>query len=431
MAFNGSGTFNLASGNPVVTNTTISSTVQNNTLSDIATGLSNCVTRDGQSPATANLPMGSHKITGLLDGTSASDAASLSQVQSSVVALIGSISGADTITGTLSPALTAYAAGQAFRFVSVGSNTGAVTLNINSLGAKSITKLGTTALAANDIPSGAVVEVVYDGTQFQLVGLASSHATLADNATNSTNATNATTATNLASGSAGTLPYQSASGTTAMLAAGTSGNVLLSGGAGSPTWSATTGTGSVVKADSPTLTGTLTAATVNGTTMQQGGVAIPRMVLSTAQNTTSGTAIDFTGIPSWVKRVTVIFNSVSTNGTGAGFLVQIGSGSVTTSGYTSVGNGYNQTNSTAGFTSSAGFVIFTNLNANAMFATLSINLVSGSTYVSSHAGTNNSSTVMAGGGGVTLSGVLDRVRVTTTNGTDVFDLGSVNILYEG
>lgn len=91
-------------------------------------------------------------------------------IQSSASQLIGSIAGTDTITGSLTPALTAYATGQTFRFISAGANTGAVTININGLGAKSITKLGATALAANDIPSGAVVEVVYAGTQFQLVG---------------------------------------------------------------------------------------------------------------------------------------------------------------------------------------------------------------------------------------------------------------------
>lgn len=81
MSFNGSGTFNLTAGNPVVTGTTISSTWANNTLSDIATGLSNCVTRDGQSPATANLPMGGFKVTGLASGTSTGDSVRWDQVQ--------------------------------------------------------------------------------------------------------------------------------------------------------------------------------------------------------------------------------------------------------------------------------------------------------------------------------------------------------------
>lgn len=74
MPFNGSGTYSLPSGNPVVTNTPISSTVHNATTSDIATALTNCVTRDGQSPPTAPLPMGNQKITGLAKGTVAGDA---------------------------------------------------------------------------------------------------------------------------------------------------------------------------------------------------------------------------------------------------------------------------------------------------------------------------------------------------------------------
>lgn len=69
MPFNGSGTFNLPAGNPVVVNTTIDAAVHNNTNNEIATALSNCVTRDGQSPPTASLPMGGFKLTGLGAGS--------------------------------------------------------------------------------------------------------------------------------------------------------------------------------------------------------------------------------------------------------------------------------------------------------------------------------------------------------------------------
>jgi hypothetical protein len=62
----------------------------------------------------------------------------------------------------------AYAAGQSFWFVSAGANTGAVTINVNGLGAKAITKNGTVPLVAGDIPAAVVVGIVYDGTQFQL-----------------------------------------------------------------------------------------------------------------------------------------------------------------------------------------------------------------------------------------------------------------------
>ena len=174
MSFNGSGTFVInTAGQPVVSGTVISSTAFNALTADLATGLSTCITKDGQTTPTANIPMGSNKITGLAVGADATDAATVSQVQSTVVKLIASVSGTDTITGSLTPSLAAYAAGQMFYFVAAGDNTGAVTLNINSLGAKNVTKNGTTALVAGDIKSGQTVAVIYDGTRFQVVSTSS------------------------------------------------------------------------------------------------------------------------------------------------------------------------------------------------------------------------------------------------------------------
>ena len=179
MSFNGSGTFVInTAGQPVVSGTVISSTAFNALTADLATGLSTCITKDGQTTPTANIPMGNNKITGLAVGTAATDAATLSQVQSTVAKLLASVSGTDTITAVASPTLAAYAAGQMFYFVAAGANTGAVTLNINSLGAKSVTRDGTTALASGDIQSGEVCVVVYDGTQFQLVNGASQSASI-------------------------------------------------------------------------------------------------------------------------------------------------------------------------------------------------------------------------------------------------------------
>jgi hypothetical protein len=113
--------------------------------------------------------MGNNKITGLAPGTSGTDAANLSQVQSSAAKLLQSVTGTDTITAAMVPALTSYSAGQMFYFVAAGDNTGAVTINIDSLGAKAVTRDGSVALAAGDIKSGEVVVVVYDGTRFQVV----------------------------------------------------------------------------------------------------------------------------------------------------------------------------------------------------------------------------------------------------------------------
>jgi hypothetical protein len=170
MSFNGSGSFLInTAGQPVVSGTVISSTAFNALTADLATGLSTCITKDGQTTVTANIPMANYKFTGLGVGSGAADSANLSQVQSTVVKLLASVSGTDTITAVGSPTVAAYAAGQMFYFVAAGDNTGAVTINIDSLGAKAVTRDGSVALAAGDIKSGEVVVVVYDGTRFQVV----------------------------------------------------------------------------------------------------------------------------------------------------------------------------------------------------------------------------------------------------------------------
>jgi hypothetical protein len=170
MAFNGSGTFLInTAGQPVVSGTVISSTAFNALTADLATGLSTAITKDGQTTVTANIPMSTYKFTGLGVGSAAGDSANLSQVQSTVTKLLTSVSGADTITAVGAPVVAAYAAGQMFYFVATGDNTGAVTLNIDALGAKAVTRDGSVALAAGDIKSGEVVVVVYDGTRFQVV----------------------------------------------------------------------------------------------------------------------------------------------------------------------------------------------------------------------------------------------------------------------
>lgn len=169
MAYNGSGTFTLYSpGNPVVTGTTISSTWANNTLTDIATGLSTALTKDGQTTPTANIPMGGFRLTGLAAATALTDAIRYDQVQNSSPTYLTSPAGTDTITATAPNSLAAYAAGQVFRFIPANTNTGAATININSIGAKAITKNGATALAAGDLVATKFAEIVYDGTQFQL-----------------------------------------------------------------------------------------------------------------------------------------------------------------------------------------------------------------------------------------------------------------------
>ena len=170
MSYNGSGTFNINSaGQPVVSGTVISSTAFNSLTADLATGLSTALTKDGQTTPTANISLGTYKITNLGVGTAATDAARVSQLQNFSVSTLITVAGTDTITGTVSPSLTAYTAGQIFSFVVGTTNTGAVTLNIDGLGAKAVTRTGAIALVAGGMVTGQVALVEYDGTRFQLL----------------------------------------------------------------------------------------------------------------------------------------------------------------------------------------------------------------------------------------------------------------------
>ena len=173
---------------------------------------------------------------------------------------------------------------------------------------------------------------------------------------------------------------------------------------------------------------TFPASQTPSMTAYQGGV----LTSGTAVASTSGTSIDFTGIPSWVKRITVMFNGVSTSGTSYK-LVQIGSGSVTTSGYVSAGGVISGNIGFGVQSSTAGFIISSSDAADNLYGSVVINLVTGNTYgaygtLGDVTGTYvNAYTVS---GGIALGGTLDRVRITTVNGTDTFDAGSINILYE-
>ena len=169
MARNGAGTYTLPAGNPVTTGTTISSTWANNTLNDIASGLTTSLAYDGQTAPVANLPMATYAHTNVGNATVRTMYAAAGQVQDGTFQFLTSVAGTNTVTGIAALSMSALAAGQTFRFVAAATNTSAVTLNINSIGAKAITKNGATALTANDIVANAVVEVIYDGTQFQLV----------------------------------------------------------------------------------------------------------------------------------------------------------------------------------------------------------------------------------------------------------------------
>jgi hypothetical protein len=212
-----------------------------------------------------------------------------------------------------------------------------------------------------------------------------------------------------------------------VVAGDTSGSVTLAAPAvsGTTTLTLPTTSGTVLTtATSQTLTSPVFAGTPTGV-----GV----LTADTAQATTSGTFKDFTGIPSWVKRITVMFNGFSTNGSSFP-QIQLGdSGGIETTSYlcgsSIILNSVGSANYTAGFTIGGsagnwtssrvaqGAITITNISANNWVA---FGVLSGS----------DAAYTLLLGGSKTLSDVLTQIRITTVNGTDTFDAGSVNILYE-
>lgn len=162
MARDGSGNYSLPAGNPVTTGTTISSTVHNNTLSDIATALTASLAKDGQTTPTADLPMGTQKHTNVGSASARNHYAAASQVQDNSFSVAGSVSGTNTVVGTLTPAITSYAAGMCVVVEPAGNNTGATTLNLNGLGALDVQKFDGDALVADDLVAGIPAFLVLD-----------------------------------------------------------------------------------------------------------------------------------------------------------------------------------------------------------------------------------------------------------------------------
>jgi hypothetical protein len=230
-----------------------------------------------------------------------------------------------------------------------------------------------------------------------------------------------------------TLAPAAVAGTNTITFPASTGTVLVtSGGAASFSNIVLNGSssGSTTLQPSATASGTVTLPAGTGTAAVQG--VSTNIVSGTAQASTSGTAITFTGIPSWAKRITVMLSGVSTSST-SNVQIQIGSGSATISGYKAAATTANNSNVT-GFTAyTSGFGIDSGSPqaTTVRYGVMTIVNLSGNTWCAAYNGwlevLNFAATAS---GAITLSGVLDRVILTTINGTDTFDAGSINILYE-
>lgn len=156
------------------------------------------------------------------------------------------------------------------------------------------------------------------------------------------------------------------------------------------------------------------------------------LVSGTAIATTSGTSHDFTGIPSWVKRITVMIAGLSTNGTDIP-IIQLGdSGGIETSGYLSAYSVFAAA-AAASVNSTTGFVIPSGAPyaGATLHGTITLNLLDTNTWTCAGI-IAQSDTTRSGvtSGSKALTGTLDRIRLTTILGTDTFDAGSINIIYE-
>lgn len=434
MPFNGAGVYSPPGADfPAVAGTLIQSTKFNNIINDIATALSLAILKDGQQVVTANIPMAGFVFTGMGTGVAArTRSARIGDIQDGDILVLGTVAGTNTITASLSPAITAYTAGMRVFLLPANAVTGAATLNINSVGAIAIKKrVGGSIVAnvANDMVAGGCgYWLTYDvtGSDCWLMDdqpISSKGADVASagtlDLTNTTGnvvdvtGTTTITAITLPEGQRRTLRF--------------TGILTLTNGASLVLPSAA----SIVTAagDMCDVIGYAAGVVRVPVYSRLDGVALVGNVRASA-NTTSGTSVDITLAMTGVNSFVVTLAGVSTNGTSA-FLFQLGdAGGIETTVYTSIA----QLSSATFLTATNGFVLAT--------AAVAANTYSGRFEFTRHATATNlwimsgalirddvAVTIYDSVGFKALSEELTTLRLTTAGGANTFDAGSMNVLY--
>ena len=345
---------------------------------------------------------------------------------------------ADAITGTLAPAIASYTAGLRVTTTPAGANTvTGPTLKLNSLGTKTIKKRDSggakVALVAGEYNASGPFDFEYDGTDFILLNPSTWPTNVRGSDIASASTINLTTATGDIVDVTGTTSI-----TAITLADGlerqvrfagaltlTNGaSLILPGGANITT---AAGDVAVFRGYAAGVVRCVAYTKANG----QAVVGAGGITLGTPVATTSGTSIDFTGIPAGTKRIAINFSGVSTSGT-SNPIIQIGdSGGIENTGY--LGTGVHISGGTGETAYTAGFGIRSAVTTQVLHGSLILSLLDAAANTWSAIG------IFAGSGTVAMflvagakstSATLDRVRITTLGGTDTFDAGSINITYE-
>lgn len=385
MPRNGSGTYNRVPGSAYTNGTVNDGSELDAEMNDIATALTASLTADGQKPLAANLAMAGFKLTGLGSGSAAGDSVSFGQAQAQAYSWLTSVSGTNTITATATPAISAYAAGQTFRFVPANTNTGAVTINISGVGAIAVTKGGATALSSGDLVAGTAYQITHDGTQFQVSAAFSTDA-------------------ETQSGSSRTIAVTPASLASRTATDARTGIVEL----------ATT---------AEVIAGTDTARAITPASFAEAKINLQTAVSA------SGTAVDFSSIPSTAKRVTIGFHNLSLN-SNAALVFQLGdSGGIESSGY--LGSGSSTSSSATATPYASGFLMLVGDPSYVLSGAIVFTKIDSTTWAAvGSAGYSTIGATVTTAGSKSLSSALTQIRMTTSSGTDTFDSGTVSISYE-